>query len=229
MKTRHDIVWDNATLQGASAPLTQKVFGNSVCGVRIQNRSVWVLMVTETATGAPVEELPPFSWVLIPNPVDYTFQLLVANNNLTKPADMRVSVTYVDTPVTYAYGSISPLSGQSIPLSGIDSASNGVNVNNTVGTDIGKGFTRLSGGGTMYASSGGITVVTFSSVAQQVVLLNQGSANVSFWGDEDGGSQIPADAPILLPGGSFSLAWSTLHIYLSSNGTNIPVQVQGWS
>ena len=136
MKTRHEVIWNNATLQEATAPLSLPVFGNSVCGVRIQNRSVWVLMVTETATGAPVEELPPFSWVLIPNPVDYTFQLLVANNNLTKPADMRVSVTYVDTPVTYAYGTISPLSGQSLPISGIDSANNGVLVGNDTSSPV---------------------------------------------------------------------------------------------
>ena len=219
MKTRHETIWSNIVLQSVTAPLSQQVFGNSVCGIRIQNRTVWVMMITETATGAPVDELPPLSWVLIPNPMDFTLALLVASNNLTKPADMKVSVTYVDTPVTYAYGTLSPLSGQSIPDS---------QVNNTISTDIGKGFTRLSGGGTIYTSSTGVTQVTFSALAQQVVLLNQGSANVSFWGDENGPTQ-PADAPVLLPGGSFSLAWSTQNIYLASTSNQVPVQVQGWS
>lgn len=172
MKTRHDIVWDNATLQGASAPLTQKVFGNSVCGVRIQNRSVWVLMVTETATGAPVEELPPFSWVLIPNPVDYTFQLLVANNNLTKPADMRVSVTYVDTPVTYAYGSISTQNGQSNPyVTGEVGLSAGTTVSLPAGTSV-----TLADGSTVALASG--TAVDLASGATVGIDSNSNGVNV---------------------------------------------------
>ena len=181
MKTRHDIVWDNATLQGASAPLTQKVFGNSVCGVRIQNRSVWVLMVTETATGAPVEELPPFSWVLIPNPVDYTFNLLVASNNLTKPADMRVSVTYVDTPVSYAYGTISTQNGQSNPyVTGEVGLSAGTTVSLPAGTSVtlADGSTVALASGTAVDLASGATVGIDSS-ANTIQLASGGAVGLS--------------------------------------------------
>ncbi len=96
-------------------------------------------------------------------------------------------------------------------------------------TDVGFGFTRLHGGGTIYCSNSGIAPVTFSQTAQQVVVFNQGNANVSFWGDEDADSvTTPADAIVLVPGGSFSLAWQTLHLYFSTTGTQVPVQVQGW-
>lgn len=220
MKTSHQVIWNNATLQSATAPLNQQVFGNSVCAVRIQNRSVWVLMVTETATGAPVDELPPLSWIMIPNPVDFTLSLLVSDNNLTKPADMKVSVTYVDTPVSYAYGSLSPLSGQSIPDS---------QVNNTISTDIGVGFPRLKGGGTFYPSSGGTTTVTFAKTSQQIMVFNQGSDQISLWGDEDGNTgSVPTDAINLPGGGNLGVPWATGHIYLATTGTQVPVQVQAW-
>lgn len=166
MKTRHETIWSNSVLQSATAPLSQQVFGNSVCGIRIQNRTVWVMMITETATGAPVDELPPLSWVLIPNPLDFTLALLVASNNLTKPADMRVSVTYVDTPVTYAYGTISPLSGQSIPGQLVQNdVSAPVNNNPVQGSPVTTGQISLP-------SSGALTLIMAAGGVMQKLLIN---------------------------------------------------------
>lgn len=226
MNTRHETIWDNVSISEASSPLSQTVTGNAVCGIRIQNRSIYPLLVTEKSTGAPVEEIPSMSYCVLPNPVDFILTLLVASNNLTPPASQKVTLTYINTPVTYQFGALTQLQGQSQPTS---------EVTNTLSTDVGVGFVRLKGGGTFYAGSG-ITAVNFTNPltgkaqpAQQVVLFNSGQSNVSFWGDEDGNTgTVPSDAPVLVPGGSFSLAWATQAIYLASTGTQIPVQVQGW-
>lgn len=169
MKTSHQVIWNNATLQAATAPLNQQVFGNNVCAVRIQNRSVWVLMVTETATGAPVEELPPMSWCLIPNPVDFTFNLLAESNNLPKPSDMKVSVTYVDSPVSYAFGTLNPLNGQSIPSQLVtNDISNPVNTLSVTGSPVSSSYTSLT---TSWS-----TLLVLNSVVQKIFVSTGNSS-----------------------------------------------------
>ena len=221
-------LFDNSQIAAASATLSLPEKGNASCSVKVVNSSVYPLLITSTSQGgAPVEVLPPYTFAIMPNPVNYTAALLVEKGTgLSAPANQYVTATYIDQVMNYQFGPISELAAGSVPSA---------NVKNTVSTDLGVGFVRLGGGGTKYAGSG-VVAVTFTSrltgkvtVAQQIVLFNQGTANVSFWGDEDGNTgSAPSDAPVLVPGGSFSLAWATQHIYLSSAGTSVPVEVQGW-
>lgn len=199
----------------------------------ILNYSPYFLLLGTTESGAESQTDPHFITIIEPwegirmaVPTGTTMTTLyisgatnLSQNNMTFGSVTSLpGVSYVLYPTT-----VSPTRWKLISQ-GITSLPQSAMI-----TDVGYGFTRLHGGGTIYCSNTGITSVTFSQTAQQIVVFNQGGTNISFWGDEDGNvSTTPSDALVLVPGGSFSLAWQTLHLYFSTTGTQVPVQVQGW-
>ncbi len=143
--------------------------------------------------------------------------------------DAHITEAAIDLPIT---GSVAIAAGT--VDANITNAT--IDVAGSVGTDIGEGFTRLGGGGVVFANQGAINTITFTDIAtgankqaQQIYLQNRGTADIQAWGDEDGSAtSVPTNAVVLSPGDALGIAWKTNHIYVSASAAQIGVQVQAW-